>query len=75
MASVTINASQILQVGKLDILGNNDSGSNVFLVKSKLERLKGEETNIHSITKLLIINGVKKPKGLTKIKIKIFNIF
>lgn len=44
------------------------------MINSKLLRLKKEEKNEYSNTNLITINGVKRSKGLTTIKIRIFDI-
>ncbi|ESN94358.1 hypothetical protein HELRODRAFT_164187 [Helobdella robusta] len=56
-----------------EIYGVYDSGSNVSLINSKLLKLKNENNNVNE-QNLVTINGVKKTCGLTKLKIKIFEI-
>lgn len=59
---------------KLEVLGIYDPGSNVSLVNSKLLKLKKSEKNYDKNAKLVTINGVKRTKGLTNLKIKIMEI-
>lgn len=59
---------------KIDIYGVYDSGANVSLINSKLLKIKDNKNIITSGTNLKTINGVKETIGLTRIKIKIFNI-
>lgn len=58
---------------ELQIYGIYDSGSNVSLINSKLLRIKNYDGEIRNNANLITINGVKKTKGLTTIKIKIFD--
>ena len=50
-----------------------DSGSNVSLINSKLLKLKNKKNSVNE-KNLVTINGVKKTSGLTKLKIKMFEI-
>ena len=50
-----------------------NSRSNVSLINSKLLKLKNKKNSIDK-ENLVTINGVKKTSGLTKLKIKIFEI-
>lgn len=57
----------------LETLGIYDSGFNVSIINSKLIKLKKNKNNVNN-TNFLMINGVKKTKGIKNIKIKIFDI-
>lgn len=58
----------------MEVLGIYDPGSNVSLVNSKLLKLKKSEKKYDKNAKLVTINGVKRTKGLTNLKIKIMEI-
>lgn len=59
---------------QLEIFGIYDSGSNVSVINSKLIRVKDNGRDDINNDDLITINGVKKTSGLTKIKIKIFDV-
>lgn len=58
----------------MEIFGIYDSGSNVSLINSKLLNIKQGKRDDHKNANLVTINGVKRTRGLTTIKIKILDI-
>lgn len=65
---------KVILDNKLEIVGIDDSGSNVSLINSRLLRLKDEKLNNSESTNLRTINGVRKTNGMITLKAKIFDV-
>lgn len=70
----TNNNTIKLQINeKFNLKGIYDPGSQISLINSKLLKLKGADNGSNKAN-LATINGVQQAKGLTNLKVKIFEM-